>query len=200
MRRGEFRLAGKTLNFTKGEVGFLGGSLTDPAINFLAETTGNNVTASLAVTGTANKPKISFSSVPELPQDEVLSQLLFGRGTASLSPLEWAQIASAVGSLTGVTFGLGDPLETVRKGLGLDRLSVGAGASGSPTLEAGRYVAPGVYVGAKQGITGAGTQATVQVDVMKGLKLEGSVGTGTAAGPGANAGATSVGVIYQFEY
>ena len=86
-------------------------------------------------------------------------------------------------------------LDSVRKGLGLDRLSVGSGAtpSSGPSLEAGRYIGNGVYVGAKQGTTGgAGTQATVQIDITKGLKLQTDVGAGT--------GGNQVGVTYQFEY
>jgi translocation and assembly module TamB len=204
LRRGEFSLAGQTLNFSKGQVGFDGGSLTDPSLDFAAVTTSGNVTATLGVGGTARKPKITLSSVPEAPPDEVLAHLLFGRATTSLSPWEMVQIASAVASLTGITSGVGNPLETVRKGLGLDRLAIGGGTGGGPALEAGRYVAPGVFLGAKQGFTGGGTQATVQVDVAKGLKLEGSVGTGgsasSATGASAQAGTNSVGVIYQIEY
>jgi translocation and assembly module TamB len=82
----------------------------------------------------------------------------------------------------------------------LDRLSVGGGASGT-ALQAGRYVARGVYIGAKQAVGASKTtngeadpttQATVQIDLTKRLKIEGDVG----AGQGANA----VGLTYQFEY
>lgn len=201
LRRGWFSLAGKTLTFSKGVVDFNGGSLTDPTLDFVASLTNANVTANLNVGGSASKPKITLSSVPELPQDEVLAHLLFGHGTATLSPFELAQIAAAVASLTGVTSGAGDPLESMRKGLGLDRLSVGGGQGGAPTLEAGRYVAPGVYVGTKQGATGTtNTQATVQVDIGKGLKLEGSAGSGSSSGSGSGSGGNSIGVTYQFEY
>jgi translocation and assembly module TamB len=202
MLRGEFRLAGQTLTFSKGVVSFNGGSLTDPSLNFVASATSGNVTATLTVSGTAEKPKITLSSVPDLPQDEVLAHLLFGRGTSSLGALELAQIAAAAASLTGVTSGVGDPLESIRKSLGLSRLSV-SGGSGGPTLEAGRYVTPGVYVGAKQGMSGSGTQTTVQIDLAKGLKLESTVGTGSSSGTtsgAANSGGSSVGLIYQFEY
>jgi translocation and assembly module TamB len=204
LRRGEFSLAGKALVFSKGVVGFDGGSLTDPSLDFAANTSSGDVTATLGIGGTARKPKITLSSVPESPPDEILAQLLFGRATASLSAFEMVQIGTAVASLTGIAPGLGggNTLDSVRKTLGLDRLAIGGGPGGGPALEAGRYVAPGVFVGAKQGISGSGTQGMVQIDVAKGLKVEGSVGTGSSSAntTGANATTNSVGVIYQIEY
>lgn len=90
----------------------------------------------------------------------------------------------------------------MRQGLGLDRLSVANGANGNPAVQAGRYVAPGVYVGAQQSTSGGGSQAVVQVDVAKGLKLQGTAGTSSNAATG-SAGAsdgTSIGLTYQFQY
>ncbi|MBV8888592.1 MAG: translocation/assembly module TamB domain-containing protein [Alphaproteobacteria bacterium] len=201
--RGTFSLAGQTLTFNKGEVGFDGASLTDPSIDFVAQSTNGAVTATITVTGTASKPKIALTSTPDLPQDEILSQLLFGKGTSSLSPFEIAEIASTLAELTGVTSGVGDPLGGVRKRLGLDRLSVGSSSTGSPSLEAGRYVAQGVYVGAVQGAGSGSSQAKIEVDITKGLKLEGTVGTGSNTTPGATAAqsaGTSLGLKYQFDY
>jgi translocation and assembly module TamB len=60
-----------------------------------------------------------------------------------------------------------------------------------------------VYVGAQQSVTGTGTQAVVQVDLAKGLKLQATAGSSTtpsATGAGGNADAASVGVIYRFQY
>jgi translocation and assembly module TamB len=199
LRHGQFSLAGQVLSFTSGQVSFNGGSLTDPSLNFVASTTAANVTANLTITGTANAPKITLSSTPPLPQDEVLSYLLYGTRTASLGPLEVAQIAATLASLSGAAPGMSNPLENVRQALGLDRLSVGSGSQ----LEAGRYVARNVYVGARQSVTGTGTQAVVQVDLAKGLKLEATAGTAattSATGAGGSADAASVGIRYQFEY
>ncbi len=196
MRRGVISVAGTTLTFTRGNVGFDGTGVTgkiDPTLDFAADSTTGSVTATLGIGGYASAPKITLSSVPELPQDEVLAYLLFKRSAKDLGPFQLAEIAASLASLTGVGGGGSNPLETVRKGLGLDRLSVGGGASGSaPSVEAGRYVANGVYVGAKQGTTGSQTQATVQIDITKGLKAETDVGTGQ--------GGNSVGLTYQFEY
>ena len=146
------------------------------------------------ISGYADAPKFTLSSVPDLPQDEVLAHLLFGQSAKDLGPFQYAQIAEALASLSGVGGGIaGDPLNSVRKGLGLDRLSVGSSTNGNgPSLQAGRYVARGVYLGAQQG-TGGDTQGTLQIDLYKGLKLQTNVGSSAAGG-------SSVGLTYQFEY
>ncbi len=157
--------------------------------------------ATLTISGSAKDPKITLSSVPDMPQDEILAQLLFNTSTSKLSPFQLAEIAAALASMSGATSGF-DPLESLRSKFGLDRLSVGSNSAGNPTLEAGSYVARGVYLGAKQSATGGGTQATVQVDLTKGLKLETTAGSGntSATGSTSNADAASVGLTYQFEY
>ncbi len=197
MRRGLISLAGTTLTFSRGKIGFDGTGVTgkiDPTLDFAADSTAGGVTATLSIEGYASAPKIKLSSVPDLPQDEVLAYLLFKRSAKELGPFQIAEIAAALASLTGVGGSGANPLESIRRGLGLDRLSVGGGSSTSsaPSVEAGRYVANGVYVGAKQGATGGGTGATVQIDITKGLKLQTDVGTGE--------GGNQVGVTYQFEY
>ena len=200
IRRGQFSLVGQTLNFTRGTIGFDGGTLTDPSLDFLVSRTSGGFTANLAIGGFASDPKITLSSVPDLPQDEVLSRLLLGRGAASLGPLELAQMAAGLASLTGVAPGIGDKLNSVRTRLGLDRLSIG-NSSGNSTLEAGRYLSPGVYVGARKSLSSEGAQTVVQVDIGHGLKLEGTVGTGTASATGSDSSqGTGVGVIYERDY
>jgi translocation and assembly module TamB len=201
LRRGGISLAGRSLDFTEGRIDFNGGSIADPALHLVATSTSGNVVATLAIDGTARNPKITLSSVPALPQDEVLAHLLFGSGVGKLGALEVAEIAAALATLTGAGGGFGDPLDKVRQGLGLDRLSVRNGANGNPTLEAGRYIAPRVYLGARQGTNG-GTQARVQVDIAKGLKLEATAGTGggSATGASGESNGSSVGLTYQFEY
>lgn len=208
LRHGNFSLAGQTLNFTKGRVAFDGYGLQsrlDPTIDFTAQSTANSVTATLAITGYADQPKIRLSSSPDLPQDEILAQLLFGQSMKQLTPFQVVQIAQALAAISGIG-GAGDPLAGVRQGLGLDRLSVGAASGGGlgATVEAGKYVANGVYVGTKQGTSG-GTQAQVQIDLTKHLKLETQLGTGGTPATGSavtpdNDPGSNIGLTYQFEY
>ena len=202
LRQGTFSVAGQTLTFTSGTISFTGAGISNPSINLVATSTANSITATLTVSGSARDPQITLSSVPAMPQDEILATLLFKQNVSSLSPFQIAEIGAALASFSGATSGFGDPLANLRKTLGLDRLTVGSTAKGSPTLQAGRYIAPGVYLGAQQSASGSGTQATVQIDLAKGLKLNTTAGTGSTTATGASSGAdaASVGLTYQFEY
>jgi translocation and assembly module TamB len=204
LRRGTFNLAGQTLRFTSGDIGFDGTGF-DPTLHMVATSNTAAVAATLTVTGTASAPTFTLTSTPDLPQDEILSQLLFRQTEGSLNGLQLAQSAAALAQISGIGAGF-DPLETIRQRLGLDRLAVGSAPTGTgATLEAGRYVAPGIYVGARQGTAGAGTQATVQIDLTRGLKLQATAGTGgTQSATGATStddpSGSSIGLSYQFDY
>ncbi len=208
LRRGSFSFAGQTLDFTSGRAGFDGGSLRnriDPALDFVAQSSSGGVSATLTVSGHASAPKLVLTSTPPLPQDEILARLLFQQSATQLSPWQLAQIGDALASL-GNMGGLGDPLTRVRSSLGLDRLAVtSGGTTGTETVvEAGRYVAHNIYVGAKQGTAGS-TQAIVQVDLTKHLRLQTQISsdnTPTPITPGTAPVDTgsNIGLSYQFEY
>jgi translocation and assembly module TamB len=200
LRSGRVSLAGQTLNFTAGRVSLDGRLPIDPTIDFTAVAQGSSVIATLEVTGTASRPRIALSSVPTLPQDEVLAQLLFHQSAASLGPLQIAQIATGLAQLTDLGgAGAFDPIGSVRERLGLDTLSVG-----STALEAGRSIARGVTIGARQSVSGTGTQATVRLDLARGLRLEADVGVAPPVPSTVTQGAAPTGnqvaLTYEFEY
>ncbi|HEY1795778.1 MAG TPA: translocation/assembly module TamB domain-containing protein [Stellaceae bacterium] len=205
LRHGTFSLLGQTLIFSSGKVSFGGSSLNgklDPTLDFVAQTSASSIIATLTITGRADAPKLRLSSSPDLPQDEILGRMLFGQSTQQLSPFQIAEVAQAAASFSGI--GGGDTIGNIRSKLGLDRLSVGSGSGSSSgaTVEAGKYVANGVYVGAKQGTSG-GSQAQVQVDLTKHLKVQTTLGTGGTPATGItpeNDPGSSLGLTYSFDY
>jgi len=203
LRRGTINLVATTLTFTSGDISFNGGSLTDPALHLVATSASGTSSSTLIVGGTASNPKITLSSVPEMPQDQILAQLLFPGSSGQLSPFQLAAIAQGLAQLSGSSSNLSNPLQGVQNALGLDALGIGTGPSGSPSLQAGRYIGRRLYVGAQQTASGAGGQGTIQYDITKGLKLNATVGTGettSAIGATGESSGASVGVTYQFEY
>jgi translocation and assembly module TamB len=177
MRRGDFSLLGRRLTFSRGIVTLDNLDRIDPRLDFVASTTVQSTTINVEIGGTSREPRIAVTSIPSVPPDEAMALLLFGKPASGLSAFELAQAAQGLAELTGQASGSG-VLTRLRTGLGLDRLSVGSGSgANSPvSLEAGRYVAPGVYVGARQGATGNSSRGVVQVDVLEHVKIEGDVG------------------------
>jgi translocation and assembly module TamB len=188
LRRGDFDLLSRRLDFSKGTVTFSGGERIDPVLDFAASTKLPEADVTVTITGSAAKPVIALTSSPALPQDEILARLLFGKASGALSPFEAVQLAQAMAQLTGLQSGPG-VLDKVRKALGLDRLDVEAGEGGStsaPSLSAGRYVTRGVFVGAKQGATPGSSSATVEIELTPNVKVETDVGADSTGKAGIN--------------
>jgi translocation and assembly module TamB len=215
LQRGSLSLSSSRLNFTAGRVSFNGQGLKnniDPTLDFTAQTSVGETTAIVRITGLADAPVFEFSSTPSMPQDEILSLLLFGLPGSQLSALQHVQIGVALASLSGVGGdGSMNPLVKVQKSLGLDRLSVGAAAGTATTpgtentgasIQAGRYINSRLYVEARQSTNGF-SQVEADVEINKHLKLQTRLGNGTATVQGTtpdNDPGSSIGLIYQFEY
>jgi translocation and assembly module TamB len=213
LQRGSFALASNKLNFTAGRISFNGAGLKnkiDPTLDFTAQTTITDTTASLHITGLADAPQFEFTSSPPKPQDEIMALLLFGVPAAQLSALQLAQVGASLATLSGAGGGSLNPLVKLQRSLGLDRLTVGAGTSNTTTgtensgasIAAGRYISKRVYVEAKQSTAGT-SQLETDVDLTKHLKLQTRLGNGSASVQGTtpdNDPGTSVGLLYQFEY
>lgn len=141
--RGDYEFAGRRFVFDDDGTVTLSTRPEQIRLNLSATREDPALTATIRVTGTAARPEIILSSVPELPQDEILSQVLFGRSASQLSPFEAAQLAAGIASLAGG--GGFDVIGNLRELAGLDRLSF-SGEASSLTVAGGRYITDNVYL------------------------------------------------------
>jgi len=121
--RGDYEFAGRNFRLERGIIRFRGESPPDPLLDIRAEANVQGLDATVNVQGTGLTPEITFTSVPQLPQDELLSRILFGTSITNLSAPEALQLASAVAALRTGGGGL-DPLNSIRRAVGLDRLRI----------------------------------------------------------------------------
>src|SRR5205807_3657784 len=131
-----------------GIIRFTGEVPANPALDSAADADAGDLSATIRVTGVALKPEIAFSSVPALPEDELLSRLLFGTSITNLSAPEALQLASAVAALQSGSGSL-DPINALRRAIGLDRLRVVPAdvATGQKTaIGAGKYITRKMFV------------------------------------------------------
>lgn len=141
--RGEYDFAGKRFEFDDDGKVYLASQLDRIRLDLSATREDTSLTAVVRIQGTAAKPEITLTSKPELPSDEVLSQVLFGSSAAQLSPIEAAQLASALASLAGG--GGFDVIGNLRSFARLDRLAFAESAAGM-TVSGGKYLTDDVYL------------------------------------------------------
>lgn len=182
LRRGRMSIAGTRLDFTEGRIVFTG-DLT-PDLDFRAQTQAGDVTAIIAVSGPAREPQFAFSSQPDLPQDEVLSRILFSKASGGLSAIQALQLAQVAAQFSGG--GGSDVFERVRKSLGVDSLNVSVSSSGNPTVGISRSINRRLSVGVKTGTEANDSGVTVDFDVTRNIRLKGEADAngGTAIGAG----------------
>ena len=176
--RGTFSFAGRELTLSRGTIQLDGASPPNPTLDIEASTTVEGVTATIDIGGTAKAPQITFSSSPALPQDEVLSRLLFGSSVAQISPLQAVQLAAALNGLRGGGGGL-NPLGKLRQVAGLDRLRFyGADKTSGrgPSVGAGKYITSNIYVEVTTDARGY-TATQIEIALTKTLRLLSQVGS-----------------------
>ncbi len=175
---GGYDFAGRRFDLTRGTIRFQGESPPDPILDIAANGDTQGLTAIIRVTGTGQKPDIAFSSSPALPQDELLSRLLFGTSITNLSAPEAVQLAAAVAALQSGNPSL-NPLNVLRSAIGLDRLRIlpADTVTGHKTaIAVGKYLTRRTYV---EIITdGQGYSATrAEFQITRWLSLLSSIST-----------------------
>lgn len=187
--RGRLNVLGKRLDFTRGSLSFAGSVV--PILDLAASSQSGSTTVTVLITGPANEPEFSFTSSPELPEDEALAQLVFGRSMSSLSPLQIAQLAEAAGQLTGAVKG-GGLVEQLRRATGVDNIDVRTDEeTGDTSLGVGKYLNDRTYLGIESGSSAGSGKARIDLDIGKGIKLRGEASSD---------GETKGGIFFEREY
>ena len=187
--RGQIDLLGRRFAFTKALVRFGSPDLSDPLIDLLAEANAGDVKGIIRITGTAKRPKFEISSEPELPRDEVLARIIFGKDVASLTTSEAIRLAAGAALLFAPSSGASLP-DRIRRSAGLDIIDINTDG-GAPKAVLGKYVTDKVLVKIEQGATQDSTGVGVEVEVLKNFSV-----TGTARAEGSS----RLGVKWRLDY
>ncbi|WP_242125559.1 translocation/assembly module TamB domain-containing protein [Sphingobium sp. Sx8-8] len=182
--RGRYSFSGHQFDLEQGVITF-NGPMMNPVLAIRAETKINDVTAGIAVGGTAQQPDIAFVSTPALPQDEILARILFGDNVANLSATQAIQLAAALNGLRGGGGGL-NPMGKLQNASGVDRIGIVGGdeATGRGTsLAVGQHISNNIYV---EVITDPKGFTATQLEISLSRTLSLLSKTGTNAGSSAN--------------
>ena len=160
-----------------------------PYLDVAASRTADGFTTTVAITGAATDPQVTFTSDPDLPEEEVLARLLFGQGLQNLSPFQAVELASAVANLAGR--GGNGLLARLRQGIGLDNLDVRTDdTTGAASVTAGKYLTEKIYTEVTVGQDGE-SRIDLNLDISRHITLK--------AGSGSN-GSSGIGIFLEKDY
>lgn len=156
---GVYEAFGAKLTIDQGILAFQG-PLDNPGLNIIAMRREREVEAGVQVTGNVRVPRIDLVSSPNLPEEEKLSWLVFGHGTASSTTSgggNQAELALQMAA-TGLLNKMGS--SKVASGLGLNTLSLGASKTGAlagqQVVTIGKEISSKLSVGYEQSLAGIG--------------------------------------------
>ncbi|MEP2532388.1 translocation/assembly module TamB domain-containing protein [Shimia sp.] len=182
--RGRMDFLTKTFDIDEGLVRMEGDLV--PWMRVLVTSEQPDATVRIILEGRLDDPSIILESDPELPEDEVLSQLLFGRDLSSISGLQAAQLAASLAALSGN--GPGRP--RLGRNTGLDELALTFDESGTPGVRAGKYINENIYT--EFGVDSEGKSTIgLNLDVSDNLTVKGTVESNSDTG---------IGLFFQRDY
>ncbi len=184
--RGRLDILGTRLTVSEADLRLEGDFV--PTVRILASSTSDGIVSSVRIQGRIDDPQVDFTSNPELPQEEVLSRLLFGRGIDTLSAFQAAQLAGAVATLAGR--GGEGILSRLRRGFGLDDLDVATGVDGTTSVTAGKYLSRNLYTQVEVDQDGK-SDISLNLDLTESLTVRGRVGS---------EGDSGLGVFFERDY
>ncbi|MGZ8348203.1 MAG: translocation/assembly module TamB domain-containing protein, partial [Allosphingosinicella sp.] len=142
--RGQLSLAGRRFDLRRGNITFAGQRPANPQIDLEAVSDIEGVEVAIVVTGSSTNPQIAFNSSPSLPQDEVVSRILFGSSVTEISALQAVQLAASLNTLRGGGGGGLNPLGRLRSVTGFTSIRI---LGADDTTGRGTAVAAGMYFG-----------------------------------------------------
>lgn len=184
--RGRLEILGKRLDLSQALLQMEGELV--PYLLIVAETVTDDATVGVTIEGPATDPEVSFTSSPDMPDEEILAQLLFGQDLQNLSALQALQLANAVATLAGR--GGEGVVDRLRKGFGLDNLDVKTTTTGGAEVTAGKYLTRNVYSEISVDETGK-SAITLNLDVSRSITLRAEA---------SSEGTTGVGVYLEKDY
>lgn len=181
--RGRYEEFGKRFALERANLRFQGDIPPSPYLDIEATSNADDVTASILLTGPVKAPEIGFSSSPALPEDEVLSRILFGRDMSKISPFQAVQLAQTLRRFSGQGGGF-DALGQLRSVTGLDDISVDTDESGETNVGVGKYLTDKVYLEVERGKAEDSGKANIQIELTPSVNIQSEIGQDASAGGG----------------
>ncbi len=190
--RGRYEEFGKNLYLKKAELLFEGKVPPSPFLNIIGSITQSDVEIKVILTGSVKNPLLRIESIPIMPQEDVLSLLLFGKTATKITPIQVIQLAASLKKLLGKGGSIIDPLGKIRNLFGVDNISVTNNTvNDDTTIGVGKYIGNKVYFEVERGIQAGSEKAHVEIEISPRIFIESDTSATSES---------SLGINWKYEY
>ncbi|NLN92859.1 MAG: hypothetical protein GX130_06060 [Candidatus Hydrogenedens sp.] len=183
-RRGNLDFLNQRFELTNSAILFTGKSIMEPTLDMRAQVETKEISATVRLEGELDTIAMKLESSPSLPQDEILSHILFGKDLARISPVQAIQLARVAAmfnrDLGGLRFFSGNVSIS-----GIDRIDLRTGEKiDDAAVGLGKYFTDSVYVEVEQGTASDSGRISVEVELSPQLSIKGDVDARDRSGVG----------------
>ena len=190
--RGFVTYKGRKFEIERGRITFTGADRINPIFDVVGRHDVSDYAITLHVEGESRRPRLTFSSTPDLPDEDILSLLAFGKTIDRLSGSEQTALSAQGAAIAGnILSGILE--KRVGNTLGLDTLEVDVGDElGTGSVRGGRYVTQDLFLSYERQL-GEQSGNTVEVEYSLGPRVK-------LKGASDDQGQSSLDLFWRIEY
>jgi len=182
--RGKFDFLDRIFTLTKGNILLDGENPPNPFLDIVGEVQVMDTLILVQIHGPGKNFQVTLSSTPVLPQDELLSLILFGRSLQQISPFQAVRLAQAAATLAGVGGDL-DFFNSIKSTLGLQEIEIGKDDDDNTNVGLGGYVGGKYYVRTQRSVSGQ-DKTKIEIQLTPKISVETEIGGDSRQGGGVN--------------
>jgi translocation and assembly module TamB len=198
--KGHYLLNGQMFDLTNGTITLAGDPEKKTAIYVVASRDINDYRVDVVIRGKLTNPSIILRSSPALPQQEILSLILFGEAPTEISYMQDQQLERSLSSLTKDQSGPG-ALSKLQKSIGIDRIDFNRQELDDHeemSIQIGKYITKDIYISLNKGFGDEPTRVAVEAKIRKDLKVQIDAGESTRGGDAPTSGQISL--LWKHDY
>lgn len=176
--KGDYNFNGKIFDIKEGTISFSGEPDKKTNLYVIASKDLGKIIAEVILKGPVKNPAIAFRSNPPMSQREILSWILFGRGSTDITPFQGAELSKSIHNLAEKSQNE-DVLTKIRDKMGIDRIDIKkaeGSESNEVSLQVGKYISRKVLLKVNKGITSQSNQVGIEANILPNIKAEAQVG------------------------
>lgn len=177
INNGHYLFKGKNFDIHQGTISFAGPFDTKTKLYVIASLEIEDILIEAILRGSLKNPSLAFRSNPPMSQRQILSYLLFGKGTSEITPYEGNQLSHSISNISTAD-NSSDLLSKVRDRLRIDRLDINreiTSEGNKVSVQVGKYISRGMYVSLNKSITDDSNSISIDAKVSKHIKARAEV-------------------------